>query len=986
MVALSSAGLRVRLFFLVALSLLPALALIVYSSLLVRETSLLEAKSQTLAFVRRIATENDDLIAYSRELLAGLSRLPAVQEFASPTECGHLLAGMKKTGSRFANLGVADLGGKVVCSAIPFVGDVNIADRAYFQRALASRSFAIGNYQIGRITGKPAINFAYPIFDGERMLRIVFAAADLSWLERMVGHSSLPADLALAVVDNEGSVLAVFPREGGLVGKSWPPFPKVRASVGTNKEGVVEAIDPDGKARLYAFARLVGGPSEDIYLIYGLPKATIYGPAVRQFWVGLAGLGIAALLVFAIVWLVGELLVLKSVKTLAAAARRLGQGELKARTGLSHAGGELGLLARSFDNMAEAIEAKEKQLVQANRALRVLSAGNRTLLRGTDERTLLDEMCQAIVGTGGYRLAWVGYVGDDEAKLVRPVAHAGTDEGYLDGADITWADKERGRGPVGTAVREGRPAVARHILTDPAFRPWREEAVKRGFASVIALPVRRRSQMLGVLGIFAAEPDAFNAEEAKLLEELADDLGYGIANRRDAEARERIERELEHQYSHDALTGLANRSLFEDRVRHAMLHAVRTGRLVAVLLMGMDRFKIINESLGHSVGDALLKHVGPRLAACLREDDTVARFSGDEFAVALIDVAKAEDVAPLAGKLLAAAMQPLALAEREIYTSASMGISLFPKDGESMERLLQNADAAMHSAKSLGGNAFRFYVPEMNERMSARFAMEADLHRALERNELLLHFQPKASLVTGEMTGAEALVRWRRPEIGLVPPGDFIPLAEETGLIQPIGEWVIETVCEHLRAWLDAGLPVPSVAINLSARQFRQENLVRVIRQALRVNKLDAGFIELEITESALMDDVLAAVAILRELKTIGVRLSLDDFGTGFSSLSYLKRFPIDQLKIDQSFVRDVTTDPDDAAICIAVIDLAHNLNLKVVAEGVETAEQMSYLRLQGCDEMQGYYFSRPLSAEEFVQILAERKTLALPETTGTAS
>jgi EAL domain-containing protein (putative c-di-GMP-specific phosphodiesterase class I) len=303
-----------------------------------------------------------------------------------------------------------------------------------------------------------------------------------------------------------------------------------------------------------------------------------------------------------------------------------------------------------------------------------------------------------------------------------------------------------------------------------------------------------------------------------------------------------------------------------------------------------------------------------------------------------------------------------------------------------MERLLQNADAAMHSAKSLGGNAFRFYVPEMNERMSARFAMEADLHRALERNELLLHFQPKASLVTGEMTGAEALVRWRRPEIGLVPPGDFIPLAEETGLIQPIGEWVIETVCEHLRAWLDAGLPVPSVAINLSARQFRQENLVRVIRQALRVNKLDAGFIELEITESALMDDVLAAVAILRELKTIGVRLSLDDFGTGFSSLSYLKRFPIDQLKIDQSFVRDVTTDPDDAAICIAVIDLAHNLNLKVVAEGVETAEQMSYLRLQGCDEMQGYYFSRPLSAEEFVQILAERKTLALPETTGTAS
>ena len=628
------------------------------------------------------------------------------------------------------------------------------------------------------------------------------------------------------------------------------------------------------------------------------------------------------------------------------------------------------------------IEFKEQQLARSNRALRVLSAANRAVVRATDEKALLDAMCQQIVEVGGYRLAWVGYARDDEARSVHPAAHAGTGMSYLDRIDITWADREQGRGPVGTAIREGRPVVVRHIQTDPAFGPWREEALRHGFASVIALPVRDREGVVGSLNIHSSEPDAFDAEELALLEEMASNLGHGIASLREAAARARAEGDLEYQHNHDPLTGLANRNLLQERLLQATVHFSRAGRLVAVVLMGMDRFKMINESLGHSVGDTLLKQVGQRLADCVRDGDTVARFSGDEFAVVLSDLAKEEDVVPIARKLLAAVAQALGMTEPEVHTSASMGISLFPKDGKDAGRLLQNADAAMHNAKALGGNAFRFYAPEMNERTAARFAMDADLRRALERAELLLHFQPQVSLVSGRQTGAEALLRWHRPEIGLVPPRDFIPLAEETELIHPIGEWVIENVCRQLRIWLDAGLPVLPVAVNLSARQFRQENLARLIHRSLNDSGLEPKFLVLEITESALMDDAEAAIDILRELKAIGVTLSLDDFGTGYSSLSYLKRFPIDQLKIDRSFVRDVASDPDDAAICTAVIGLAHTLKLNVIAEGVETDEQMNFLRLLLCDEMQGYHFSRPLPAAEYALVLADRKTLELAAAT----
>ena len=667
-------------------------------------------------------------------------------------------------------------------------------------------------------------------------------------------------------------------------------------------------------------------------------------------------------------------------------ADRLAAGDWTARLPQAAGDNEFGTLAAALNHMADALlaahgkeEAAAAEQQRLNRTLRMLSRCNETLVRAPSETDLLEGICHHIVETGGYRLAWVGFARDDAQRSVAPAAHAGEGGGYLDDLRISWADTERGRGPTGTAIREGRIVVTHSLASAPEFAPWRAEAAKRGYASSIALPLRGRDGVLGALNIYAAEAEAFDVDEVRLLRELADDLAFGIVSQRDATARARAEEALDYYANYDGVTGLANRNLFGDRLRQATLHTARSGRRMAVLMLGLDRFKAINDSLGHDAGDALLKHVGQSLAAALREGDTVARLSSGEFAVAMSDLARDEDAAPVAMKLLEAAMRPLTLNGNDIYTTASMGISVYPKDGTDAASLLQNADAALSSAKAMGGNLFHFYSPQMNESMAARFALESGLRLALERDELRVHYQPRVSLQGGEMTSAEALVRWEHPEAGMMPPAQFIPLAEETGLILPLGEWVINSVCRQLRAWLDAGLPVPPVAVNLSARQFRQKNLVQVVRQALRVEGLEARYLELEITESALMDDMEAAIATLRELKAIGVKLSLDDFGTGYSSLSHLKRLPIDYLKIDQSFVRELTTDPDAAAICLAIVGLAHNLKLTVIAEGVETAGQANYLRQQRCDEMQGYYFSRPVPAGEFERFMTQATTLALP-------
>ena len=444
----------------------------------------------------------------------------------------------------------------------------------------------------------------------------------------------------------------------------------------------------------------------------------------------------------------------------------------------------------------------------------------------------------------------------------------------------------------------------------------------------------------------------------------------------DIRERKRYLAQLERHSNYDDLTGLPNRNLARDRLAQLAERRRREGKEALALMLNLDRFKEINDGLGRAAGDQALREAAARLKALESGMDTAARIGDDEFLL-LAEIGGADEAADLARRVRETFAAPLCIGGKEVFLTVSIGLGLFPRDGADGETLLKNATAAMHRAKAAGGNDFRFYAAAMNDRQAERLRLESDLYRALERGELLLHYQPQLSLRSGEIIGSEALLRWRHPERGLVSPADFIPLAEETGLILPIGEWVLRAACAQNQAWQEAGLPAVTVAVNLSARQFKGCDVAELAARVLDETGLDPAYLELELTESAAMDDAEGFIQTTEKLKALKLALSIDDFGTGYSSLNHPKRFSLDRLKIDQSFIRDIASDPDDAAIVRAAVALAHGLKLSVIAEGVETEAQMNFLRLRGCDEMQGYYFSKPLPASEFAQLLGERRKLA---------
>lgn len=451
----------------------------------------------------------------------------------------------------------------------------------------------------------------------------------------------------------------------------------------------------------------------------------------------------------------------------------------------------------------------------------------------------------------------------------------------------------------------------------------------------------------------------------------------GIAS--DITQRKAAEEKLVYLAHYDSLTGLPNRILFRERLGQALDHARRKNLMIGVMMLGLDRFKVTNDSLGHRVGDLLLKQVAGRLGGCVRGGDTLGRVSGDEFGFILGDLTGTDAARQAARAVLDAFAAPFQLDRGEIYVTASVGISLYPADGDDVEVLIKSADTALHRAKDAGRNNCQFFTAEMNARAQQRMSMENSLRRALERDEFQLYYQPKASLNSGVTTGVEALLRWAHPELGLVSPGDFVPLLEETGLIVPVGEWVFSTACAQIKAWEAAGIqPVP-VAINLSSRQFLAGGLGSYVRRLLDEFGVDPQFIELEITESALMANTEEAVHTLQYLESIGVWIAVDDFGTGYSSLSYLRRFPLGALKIDGSFVREIISNAGDAAIVRAIISMANSLGLKVVAEGVETEAQMSFLAANSCDEIQGYFLSHPLTAGQCTEWLRTKAQLSHP-------
>jgi diguanylate cyclase (GGDEF)-like protein/PAS domain S-box-containing protein len=846
----------------------------------------------------------------------------------------------------------------------------------------------------------------------------------------------------------------------------------VQATEGNS--GVMPAIESDGHSDIIAFTRV----DEDLPwgLAVSMSVNELYAPMREHVIFIIIGVAILALLATA--------LIINLFRPLT--------GRILIRT----------------DELEQQIYKNTVELQRSNRALSAISACSNALVHARDEAVLLRDTCNIIVSSGGYRLTWIGFAQHNEEKSVLPVAQAGFEEGYLENARVSWSeDDPYGRGPGGISIRSGAPCVIRDILHDARFEPWREEAVKRGYFSVIGLPLSYDDKTFGTLLIYSAERDAFDAEEVRLLAELADDLAYGIMmlrthaeqrwtekelvdseerwrsltenspdhiltltpalriefvnytspgqrvenligtsvldhidspfkrrevkgklettliygtpssyeteyttpdgsviyyetrvaprivngkivgltlNARDITERKEAEAKIEYLAYHDELTSLPNRRLLMDRLEHTASIAQRHHTKGALLFLDLDRFKVINDSVGHAAGDAILCEVARRLNESVRAEDSVARLGGDEFMVLLPELKANEqeagyEASVVAEKLRESLSQPYLQNDHQYHITPSIGIVIFPFDHESGDDILKHADTAMYRAKAAGRDEIRFYHPSMQEAVDHRLTLEKELRKALQEDVFQLYYQPLMDNQS-QVVGTEALLRWQQPEGGWISPDEFIPVAEETGMILPLGEWVLEQALKQLQRWQkQAWAQHPGfLAINISARQFHRTDFVASITQALEQHKVKPDLLKLELTESLVIEDVVETVTKMEALRELGVHIAIDDFGTGYSSLAYLKRLPIDQIKIDKSFVLDLTRNSSDAAIVETIISVAHHMRLGVVAEGVETEDVLQTLKQNNCNIFQGYYFSEPLSSTEFETLAGDNRKLEL--------
>ncbi len=617
----------------------------------------------------------------------------------------------------------------------------------------------------------------------------------------------------------------------------------------------------------------------------------------------------------------------------------------------------------------------EIRIKRLNRVYAVLSNINMLIVRVRNRDELFKGACRIAVQQGEFPLAWLGIVDQTAMKIV-PVASAGADDLFNDEIRDRMSLNEASPAKQDLsviAVLEKQVIVVNDVETDPRVLD-KKALADRGIRSVVILPLLLEEEPVAVLGLYAAEAGYFDEAEINLLSELAADIAFAIDH---INKRER----LDYLAYYDALTGLPNRMQFQATLKNTLALAATSGWLVAVLYIDVDRFKNVNDTLGHTIGDELLRQFSNRLVQCVRIRETVGRLGGDEFALMLrLEDGRKVSAANVATKIRDALRTPFDLNGHEVTVTASVGITVHPDDASDPDALMKYADTAMYRAKQAGRDTFRFFTPQMNTEVMARLDLETALRKAVKNDEFVLYYQPKVQINSGRIVGFEALLRWQRPGRGLVPPNDFVPVLEETGLIVRVGSWVIATACRQISLWMRSPIGPVQISVNVSGRQFTEGDLYGDVTKALADNDIAADLLELELTESSVMTNTESTLASMADLKKRGVHISIDDFGTGYSSLAYLRRFPIDILKIDIAFVRDITTNSDDAAIVLAIIRMAHSLELEVIAEGVETAAQLAYLRRIGCNYIQGSYFSRPMPAPEAEQMLRDEKRLPAPE------
>jgi diguanylate cyclase (GGDEF)-like protein/PAS domain S-box-containing protein len=1054
------ATLRSRLLVLVLLTVVPVLGLLLHAYAQQREQAFIETEQEAHRLLRLALKDHRALVEGAHQLLATLGRTRETRSTSSST-CSAFLASVLAHERPYINFGVIDPHGHMICSAVPLRRPIDVSDRRWFQRALQVRGFTVGDYQVGRVTNKQVITFAQAVVgESGQIEAVVFAAADLTWLQHLVDAIDLPADTVALVTDSNGKVLARYPESATWVGERFLGTPIGVSLSNASESATLTVRGPDGIDRLYAASALPSATG-NLYLLLGVSKPEALARADHVLAVDLAWLAAATVIAFLLAWFGANMLILRGTNALVRAARELGAGNLRARTGLTTSVIELERLAQAFDQMAGALERRDAERARADRERAALEKERE---RAAEFGSILDDSSNEIyifdadtlrllhVNTGACRnlgytrpqlcaltlLDLGGYTDAHLETLLRDVK-AGTRPGAV--FETQHRRRDGTRYPVDVrlhaALFDGR-AVYTAVVNDITARKQAEQqladsedrlrlaldssgeglwdwdlATRKAYYDVKWAEIMGQDPARLAPTIESWEqtlhPEDAGATQQILVDHLAqarplfeaeyrtrqpsgavtwvaargrvikrDENGRAlrmIGTIHDITRRKQAEEQLAYLAQYDTLTGLPNRHLFRDRLSRAMIRAKRNESMIALMFLDLDGFKQTNDTLGHAAGDALLQAVAGRLQACLRDEDTIARPGGDEFTIVLESVTHVDDVMKVVHKVLGAFAVPFSIEEKNVYATVSVGITLFPLDVDDLDSLLRNADLAMYQAKHDGGNAYRFFSADMSVSSSDRMNLLTCLHRALEHEELHLEYQPQVDIVSGAITGAEALVRWSNEQLGSVPPSAFIQLADESGLIAPIGDWVLRAACAEARRWTAEGLGALRICVNLSARQLRQKDLADVVARAL--DGLAPDRLELEVTEAALIQAADGAMETIRALREIGVALSVDDFGTGHSSLRLLTQLPVRRLKIDQSVVRGISINPQDAAIVVASVGLAKHLGLKVTAEGVELAEELRFLQMAGCDEYQGFYFSRPLTPAAFAGLLREGRRVA---------
>ena len=913
-------GLRLRLAVLVVLALAPALGMGLFTTLQAGSHERSAARSQLRDWALLAAARENSLIDGTHGLLQVVGQTPEARTGGEP--CSTLLAGVLADHEEYSNIRIFSSTGDPLCSARPFSVAADVVTMPWFQQTLRSGSFTVGAPMPIDATGGAVAPLSLPLLDAAGNVQaVIVAGLTTSWLADFVTtiHASAPG--AAVVLLDGGVVAARSPGAGLATGQAVPATMRAALADGS---GAIEQTDSDGARRLYGFASLDTQPNGAVIAI-SEPTAQAYTAVSSAVHRDLLLLGLAALAALLLVSWLCEVFIIRGVRTLVATTRRVARGDLSARAATHIGAGEINSVARAFNTMADALQERGSQAEEARAALRSSEARFRALVQhSSDMVCVLDSdgvvsyISPAIGPLLGYASADV--LGHDPGEFIHPEDSAS--------ARATF---EQARGGDGTIELEVR--------------------LRHADGSWVLLDVVGSNQL--------RDPDVRGL----------------VLNCRNVTERRRLEEQLAHRAHYDSLTELPNRALFADRLAHALSRAGRTDTGVYVLFLDLDGFKIVNDSLGHVAGDAVLITASKRLLTCVRESDTVARLGGDEFAVLIEDAEDGDAAEQIAGRMIEELSRPLQLDGRELTIGGSIGIAGWTPGRPTLgaDELLRRADIAMYRAKAAGKGRWLAFTDTMHDAAMLALDLQSDLSRAVDAGEFELYYQPEIELATQTVIGIEALARWRHPRLGLLAPSQFIPLAEQSGIVHGLGRWVLREACRRLRDWnaeRPDDAPPLVIAVNLSARQFEQPELVDEVAEVIAATGIEPSWLRIEITETMALDDVDRTSATLRRLKALGVQLALDDFGTGYCSLSYLQRFTVDVIKIDRSFVAALDRNAGAQAIARAVIALAGALGATVTAEGIERPEQLAFLRAAGCSHGQGYYFAPPLPDEEIAALL----------------